>query len=244
MRNGSYIKGIKKGPFFLKIITPRTKTEEKIYLKLNETPEIIKKYTRDIKMLNIKCAKNFRVTKKRLIQEYIKGQTVDEYINDNFDCDLKINMIKKVLDLFEKSLKNSNLRIDWNLKNFIIKNNDIILVDYVPSIYMENLNKIKEDSTMELYDLYFNLDIQLAGIIGYSICPFLELEKELFEKIYNEIYSYATSIYRINKTKEHVFIEKINLIDKYLNNKIDTEKFILKYKSMSLSNIMLDKNGR
>ena len=153
-------------------------------------------------------------------------------------------MTKKILDLFKKSLKNSDLRIDWNLRNFIVKGNDVVLVDYVPSLYIKNLNKIKQNPTIELYDLYLNLDIQLAGIIGYSIYPFIKYEKNLFKKIYEDIYSYASSIYKIDKTKKHIFVERINLIDKYLNNKVDKDEFILNFKSMSLSKKMQEKLNR
>ncbi|MDD4734105.1 MAG: hypothetical protein PHU05_04595 [Bacilli bacterium] len=244
MGRGSYSNGFKRGPFFFKIIDPTTKIEEIIYAGLNSNPKVIKDYIKDIKKLNIKCARMYLVSNKVLIEEYIKGQTVDEYLNDNISDDLKIDMTKKILDLFKKSLKNSDLRIDWNLRNFIVKDNDVVLVDYVPSLYIKNLNKIKQNPTIELYDLYLNLDIQLAGIIGYSVYPFIEYEKNLFKKIYEDIYSYASSIYKIDKTKKHIFVERINLIDKYLNNKVDKDEFILNFKSMSLSKKMQEKLNR
>lgn len=244
MGRGSYSNGFKRGPFFFKIIDPTTKIEEIIYAGLNSNPKVIKDYIKDIKKLNIKCARMYFVSNKVLIEEYIKGKTVDEYLNDNISDDLKIDMTKKILDLFKKSLKNSDLRIDWNLRNFIVKGNDVVLVDYVPSLYIKNLNKIKQNPTIELYDLYLNLDIQLAGIIGYSIYPFIKYEKNLFKKIYEDIYSYASSIYKIDKTKKHIFVERINLIDKYLNNKVDKDEFILNFKSMSLSKKMQEKLNR
>lgn len=143
-----------------------------------------------------------------------------------------------MFDLFRLSLKNSNLRIDWNLNNFILNKDEIFLIDYIPSLYMSNLSSINTDTTRDLFVLYSNLDIQLAGIIGYSMFPFLGYEKNKLKEIYKDIFKYADKIYKIDKKKKHVFMDRIILIDKYLSSNMTRDEFVDKYKSLSLSRKM------
>ena len=92
-------------------------------------------------------------------------------------------------------------------------------MDYIPTLYVAALKKLKK--TKEVYDLYYlymNTDIQLSGIIGYSILPFIEYDKVHLKKIYNDIFSYANDIEKIDRNKKHIFIDKILLLDIYLNS--------------------------
>lgn len=242
MGRGSYSNGIKIGSLFLKQVCPITKIEKIIYDGLNSNPNIIRQYIKDIKKTNIECAPMYIVTKKILVEKYIKGQTIDEYINTKtVSKNDKILLIKKLLDTFKKSMKNPEIRIDWNLRNFIIKNKKIVLVDYIPSLYFKNLEIINQDVTFELYQLYKNYDIQITGIVGYTMMAFLNLSKQEFKQIYEIVFNYANEIYKIDKKKNHIFIKRINLIDKYLNSNLSKQEFVDKYLDMSLSKIMKQK---
>lgn len=238
MRKGSYSEGRKFGFIFIKKIKPITKIEEVIYRGLNLEKKNIKKYFKDIRKLGIDCSNIYYVSNKALIQKYIKGISVDEYINSTVSDEDKIKVIKRVLDLFNLSLNNSNIRIDWNLNNFILNNNKIVLVDFIPSLYVDKLDSINTEITKELYDLYNNLDIQMCGIIGYSMMPFLEYDIDKLKAIYKEIIDYSNKVYIINREKKHIFVERILLLEKYMEGNIEKEEFILKYKGLSLSKKM------
>lgn len=238
MRKGSYSEGKKYGFIFVKKIRPITKIEEVIFNGLNKDKKIVKRYVSDIKKLGISCSNVYYVSSKLLIQEYIKGISVDEYINSNISDSEKIKIIKSILELFKLTLNSTNIRIDWNLNNFILSNNKIILVDYIPSLYVDKLDSINTDITKDLYDLYNNLDIQLCGIIGYSMVPFLEYDKDIFKNIYKEIIDYSNKIYIINRKKRHIFIERILLIEEYLDSDMKKEEFISRFKDLSLSKKM------
>lgn len=238
MKKGSYSSVEKYGFFVIKKIKPITKIEETIYRNLNCYGKTVLRYVKDIRGVGIKCADIYYASNQTVIEEYIKGDTIDKYINSDIDKNKKIDIIKRVLDMFKLSLVNDNLRIDWNLKNFIISKNSIILIDFIPCIYVDKLNTIKSGITRDLYELYKNLDIQLMGIIGYSIFPFLEYEKKEFEQIYKDIYNYADKIYKIDKSKKHIFVDRILLIDEYLTSDMSREDFVNKYKILSLSTKM------
>lgn len=238
MRKGSYSEGKKYGFIFVKKIRPITKIEEVIFNGLNKDKKIVKRYVSDIKKLGISCSNVYYVSSKLLIQKYIKGISVDEYINSNISDSEKIKIIKSILELFKLTLNSTNIRIDWNLNNFILSNNKIILVDYIPSLYVDKLGSINTDITKDLYDLYNNLDIQLCGIIGYSMVPFLEYDKDTFKNIYKEIIDYSNKIYIINRKKRHIFIERILLIEEYLDSDMKKEEFISRFKDLSLSKKM------
>ena len=238
MAHGTYSSGKKCGPFFIKKIKPITKIEDIIYSNLNKDYKVAKKYVKDISQTGINCAKLYYASKNIIIEKYISGYTVDQYINLDIEDSDKIATIKRMLDLFKLSLKNNDLRIDWNLNNFILHNGQIILIDYVPSLYLSKLGSINCDITKDLYELYCNLDIQLAGIISYSIIPFLKYNKKKLKKIYLDIFTYADNIYKIDKQKKHIFLDKLLLIENYLSSNMNKDKFINKYSNLSLSKKM------
>ena len=151
----------------------------------------INKYIFDCKSINIPQPEinySFEINNKvYLIQSYIKGITLYDFekfiikkIGNSKNC-LEEQVLKNLF-LYYRTLivylKNTyknfkNLRIDLNTKNYIINSsNKLILVDYIPPIYVDSS---KENSyyQAEYKYIYSNIYLQVIVMSLYIIKPLI-----------------------------------------------------------------------
>lgn len=95
------------------------------------------------------------------------------------------------------------IRIDFNLKNFVINDGKLYLVDIMPPIFIDQtvVDKGKKcnKKVSQLVTLYMNIDHQIVGMIGYWLLDSIEYfaskeepsRRKLISKILNEFIKYG-----------------------------------------------------
>ncbi|MDD4608386.1 MAG: hypothetical protein PHD10_04585 [Bacilli bacterium] len=235
MIRGTYTKGYHLGKLYFKISSPMNNIEKHILASLNK--DNTKEYVKEIQDLNINTSKlyyslSFK-NKLLFIQEYISGPTLDEYLHldiKNYQLDYFIEL----MNIFKRSLSNPNIKIDWNLNNFIVSN-ELVLVDYTPILFTKWINEL---DIKPLKELYLTPSIQLAGIIGYWLKAYIDLNEEDFLNLYKQLLTISNNIVGINLQDslniEHLFIKRITLIEQCLNKQISYEQMKKEYCQISL----------
>lgn len=65
----------------------------------------------------------------------------------------------------------NRIRIDFNLSNFVVKDNLLYLVDVMPPIFIDRVVEEKSKrcnrKIAQLIELYTNINYQIISIIGY-----------------------------------------------------------------------------
>ncbi len=239
MKRGSYLKCFKLGCIFIKYVSPMNLVEKYILTKLN-TKKIIN-YSNEIRELGIKTARIyfiFRVVNKMLIfQEYICGPTINYYLSKTDTIEEGITVFNQLITVFNVSLRNPDLKIDWNLKNFII-NDGIVLVDFTPPLYSNQIEDLNHPSLIPLRELYLNPKIQLQGIVGYWLKSYFKLDDNDFFELYANLITITLNItginIKVNKEETHVFAQRLLLIEKCLNAQLSYEEMKVKFCEISL----------
>lgn len=179
-----------------------------------------------------------------LVQEYIEGKTIQQLLNDeNVDTDVKVKVFGKFIDLYKLSEKDSNLCLDWNMKNFIINNDVIYYVDLTPCLYKDKIMQSKSDNLFQYRVSYLNKNIQLAGILGYAIMSFVKHNsKEEVKDVYNRLLSILKEKLDFdldNCTNEfnHVYFCKLLQLQEYINSNITYEEMINNTSNYSMEKI-------
>lgn len=247
MKRGTYLKCFKVFNIYFKISFPKSPVERYIYNKFNDVS--IRKYVDDINSLGIKTSKlyfTFSIKSKIFIaQKYIRGLTLDEYVNKTEYTSESKEYFEKLMLMFKKSLISNDFKIDWNLNNFII-NDGLVLVDYMPPLYIDVIKTLDDEHVSQLRQLYLTPTIQLQGIVGYWLRPYMNLEKDAFMHIYNELLSTIKRITEIDLMNEisndHVFSERLSLIQQCLGKHIDYEAMKKQYMSISLKKLLDEYN--
>ena len=240
MKKGTFNKIVRFGNLIIKLSTEHTSIANEM-LKLDSRN--IKKYENDISNVGINTSKVYLSicfnNKNFIIQEFINGETVQEYLDSNLYTNLdKLKMFKKVIQLYELSTKNDNLCLDWNLNNFIVRDNDIYYIDYVPALYKDKIKSVKSERLKQYKLSLLDREIQLAGIISYAIVPFFADTKEelcnvylLMKRCIEEMLEFKINI---NNNVNHVYIQKLSVLENYLYSNQSKEEFIKKYNSISM----------
>ena len=240
MRKGTFNKIIRFGNIILKLSTEHTSIANEM-LKLDAKD--IKKYEQDIKNVGINTSKvyfSWYLNEKNIIlQQFIDGKTVQEYLDcEEISSKDKLILFKRIVEMYKLSLSNENLCLDWNLNNFIIQNNEIYYVDYVPALYKDKIKSVNSDMLRQYQLSLIDKQIQLSGIITYAIVPFFDMpKKELFEIYYSMKKIIATILkvemnYKTNT--EHVYIKKLMILEDYLNTDMSKQDFLDMYNSISM----------
>lgn len=241
MKKGTFNRVIRLGNVILKLSREHTSVAQEM-LKLDS--KNVKKYEYDISSVGIKTSKvylsiNFN-DKNIIIQEFINGETIQEYFDSlEHEVSEKLKLFKNVIELYSLSLKDDNLCLDWNLNNFIVQNNDIYYIDYVPTLYRDKINSISSER-LEQYKLsLLDRQIQLAGILSHAIIPFFNETKSDLKEIYYLMKSCIENILKIKMNllyqQDHVYSRKLLILEDYLNTNKPKEDFIREYHSISMS---------
>lgn len=240
MKQGTFNKILKIGNLIIKISKEHSSISSEM-AKMGS--DDIKQYEQDIKMTGVNTSKVYLYLKRKkktlIIQEYISGYTIQEFFeNENIKSVEKLKIFKELILLYQKTLKNNNLCLDWNLKNFIISNGKIVYIDYVPALYKNCIEKVESERLNQYIESYLDRQVQLAGIISYAIVPFLKEDKKSLRKIYFSMINCIEEILNIkldsSNIPNHVYIQKINLILDYLNSSQTYLDFISQYNSVTM----------
>lgn len=62
------------------------------------------------------------------------------------------------------------------MKNFIVSENEIYYIDFVPSLYKDKIEKSIAPNLLQYKESYLNDKVQISGILGYAIMSFLKNE--------------------------------------------------------------------
>lgn len=190
-----------------------------------------------------------------IYQEYIDGISLVEWISNNaIQSNLKYHLI-----YFDNLLKNqlrsyyldNRIRIDFNLNNFVVKDNILYLVDVMPPIFIDRVVEAKSKrynrKIAQLIELYTNINYQIISIIGYwfldclsdfsrltepyrresmndKLMKFIEHGNKYIE-LYNENISKISKSY-IYENADNYFIERVYFLYEYINQKIEFNELV------------------
>lgn len=240
MKKGTFNKVIRFGNIILKLSTEHTSIANEM-LKLDA--KNIKKYEQDIRNVGINTSKVYfscYLNEKNIIlQQFIDGKTVQEYLDcEEISSKDKLILFKKIVEMYKLSLSNENLCLDWNLNNFIIQNNEIYYVDYVPALYKDKIKSVNSDMLRQYQLSLIDKQIQLAGIVTYAIVPFFDMVKNDLSEIYYSMKKIIETILNVNMryetNAEHVYLKKLKILEDYLNTNMSKQTFLDMYNSISM----------
>lgn len=128
-----------------------------------------------------------------LVKKKISFHSDDEYVMyvEIFMCNLLENQLRSYyLD--------NRIRIDFNLNNFVVKDNILYLVDVMPPIFIDRVVEEKSKrynrKIAQLIELYTNINYQIISIIGYWFLDCVSDFSRLTEPAVIEIWARALRI--------------------------------------------------
>lgn len=198
----------------------------------------------------------------RLKQAYISGKSLRDWISDHYfwdDCNSHFFYFSKLLEYQRNAYQvNQNIRIDFNLKNFILHDRKAYLVDIIPPIYTDHFETISKthklsDKILLLMQLYRNIDWQMTAIIGYWMQEQLKFFSNMEEEVRREAitdllmemiqianrylgsYSGFPVIDRnaVNKNKSIIYHNKLDLLFRYIEKQISFSYMIEAYYNLT-----------
>lgn len=236
MKRGSFNKIYKLGNLVIKIDTDKDKFSNLVIKEMDSKKYI--KYKKDLSKIGIKTSKIYFYTtfpKTILIEQNINGDNLQDIISDkNISLKDKLILIKKLLLIYKKIYK-EDVCIDCNLKNFILNNNELIYIDFVPSLYKSKIKDVNNPILNDYRDLYINSNIQLISILNYILKSFTYLPKCELKEIKEIIKSYIENEFNTNLNIDgnSVVIKKNKLINKYINEDITLDEFNFEYQKIN-----------
>lgn len=246
MESGTFNNIRKIGNFVIKILKETDDISKQIMEEMNSRS--VNEYVKDINSVGIKTAKVFAMLKIRsvsiMVQEYISGITVqDVLLSEEISVKDKLKIFKQFLSLYQNAQKNKNLCLDWNMKNFILSGEDIYYIDFVPCLYRDKILQSTAENLLQYRESYLEQKIQIAGILGYAMMPFLKSSSlENSKIVYEKMKAYFREIVSISFEPddligEHVYLYKLKQIEMYLNSMITYEEMISNIKGYSMEKV-------
>lgn len=178
--SGFFSRGIIKRGIIEKTVCFHSDDEREMYYEIFRcSADKVCNYYKILNNAKVKMPKLIKCEEENnlcvVCQEYIDGVSMVEWIAENNI----IQQLKSHLKYFDILLgyqldsyqKNENIRIDFNLNNFVLRNNELYLVDIMPPLFidesvMRNRKKYNAKAA-ELVELYFNINYQIVSLIGY-----------------------------------------------------------------------------
>ena len=236
MKRGSFNKIYKIGKLVLKIDTKKDKFSNLIMKEIDSKNYI--KYQKDLNSNGIKTSKIYfymRFPVNILIEKNIKGNSLQEILEDEkINLKYKLLLVKKLL-LIYKQIENNKVCIDFNFKNFILNQNELVYIDFVPSLYKSKIEKISNKDLKDYKELYTNKEIQLTSIMNYLLRALIYLSKEELIDIKTEISEYIEKNFntQLLQQSDNVVIKKMKLLNKYIYENIDKKEYNEEYKKIN-----------
>lgn len=246
MESGLFNNIIKVDNYVIKISKKDSEISNQIMTEMSSgTPE---EYAMHINNVGIKTAKiqsSFMCDDYDiLVQEYIEGKTIQQLLNDeNIDINMKVRVFEKFIDLYKLSEKDSNLCLDWNMKNFILNNDEIYYVDLTPCLYKDKIMQSNSDNLSQYRESYLNKNIQLAGILGYAIMSLIKYKsKEEVQVVYNKFLDILKEkldfdLNSCSNELNHVYFYKLSQIQEHINSNITYDDMVCNISNYSMEKI-------
>ena len=244
MENGTFNSINRIGKVVIKVSKGNDELAQQVMKEMNS--KSVKEYARDINMIGISTGKvyfNFNFFNRNIIlQEFIKGKTVQEILLDNdISYDEKMEVYNNFLQIYSKLKNQNNLCLDWNMKNFIVSENEIYYIDFVPSLYKDKIEKVTAPNLLQYKESYLNDKVQISGILGYAIMSFLKNEsKETATYIYlklKQLSEVASGLCLDDNNYNHVYIYKLKKIEEYLHSDMTYQELLESINEYSMENI-------
>lgn len=165
----------------------------------------------------------------------------DKNYNISFKKEIIYEILNKII-----LLKDSEVIIDWNLKNFIMFDNEIYYIDFTPVFYRKNVMSINSKKLKPYTDMLLDNKIQFCSFLGYVCIYLIYLPKKVLKSIFDELILFAKDNgIIINKIKvdSHLLEKKLFLIYKYLNGNMSRKKLINNLSKYSMKNLICNKRG-
>ncbi len=225
---------MKKGLFFniVIILNIVCKISKKSNIKTEElmqstNPESIRSYYNEIVKRKIKVAKLYFCLdifgKLIIVQKRIRGLTLEKLLqNSKISLEYKFKIMDKLWDIYLKML-NSDYILDWNFKNFIIYNDELVYVDLNPVLIKNEIKLIKSDNLQEIKKGYLDDNLRIAGIIGYSLGYLLDFDRQILKDFFKHLEKNIKNKFNITYNEllkiknEHIYIKKLRVIKEYID---------------------------
>ena len=190
-----------------------------------------------------------------ICQEYIDGISLSNWIcsNDIYKTlDKHLAFFKSLLDNQKQIfIVDNKLRIDFNLRNFIVKNDVLYLVDIMPPIFIDE--EVKERSKQfnnkifRLIELYSNINYQIVSMIGYWFLDCLNNLSRIAEPLRRVVIDNILSVFIKESNKylasynmecrciekafiyqnaDNYFFRRVFLLYEYIDENIQFEKLV------------------
>lgn len=240
MKQGTFNKIFRVGNLIVKISKEHSSISREI-AKMGSGD--VKGYEEDIRTVGINTSKVYMYSmlgdRTFILQRYIDGCTLQEFFENKDVSNLeKLKAFKELILLYKKSLKNDNLCLDWNLKNFIVSKGSIYYIDYVPALYKDRIMSTNSERLTQYKESYLDRQVQLAGIVSYAIVPFFSEEKESMNLAFKTMVNCIRCVLGVDfdsvNNKDNVYIQKMMMISHYLNSNQQYNEFISQYNSISM----------
>jgi len=235
MQKGSFNKIYKIGNIILKI----NKCEDnfsKLIMKEIDSKKY-KKYQKNLNKIGIKTSKiYFNIDNLLFVEKYIKGQTLQEIIEDKkISINKKITLLKKLLKIYKRTL-NTNICIDCNMKNYIVNKKEIYYIDFMPSLYRNKIINVENNILKDYKMLYIDTKLQLLSIINYVLKSMMYLDIKKLEEFRNNLINYIEKNFKIilKFNYQNITIKKYELINKYIDGYIGKEDYYKEYKKINI----------
>jgi len=191
--------------------------------------------------------------KLNMVQELIKGDTLKKRIYDllreyaKSDLDMKwelllFEFVEKIIEIQNKVyLYNHDIRLDLNTSNFIVNNNDLVLIDVVPPLYASSFsNSLIYPLNILLKSFETNID-QWISFFGYLMRQYVEIFNgyrnfdlqiilmkclDTFVNIINKHWgndasiSFSAYFNQIKNEGDNIFENRIALFNQYVDGEI------------------------
>lgn len=190
-----------------------------------------------------------------IYQEYIEGISLNKWISNNGienNLDKHLNFFNCLLESqLQAFYLDNSIRIDFNLNNFIVKNEKLYLVDIMPPIFIDQTVKEKSKGCNKkisrLIELYTNINYQIVSVIGYWFLDCLNSLSKIPEphrrEIVNDILlsflehgnrfidSYHKGFIPISKSfvyenADNYFFKRLFLLHEYIDQKIQFDELV------------------
>lgn len=246
MKFGTFNRVFKIGNIVIKL--SRDKQELISLLKLSSLKKI-KKYEKSINLMdNIETGKIYLTFRFFniicIIQNYIEGLTIEEFLlSDGVKLEDKIMIINKFLRLYFANCQ-SHVIIDWNMKNFIINKENLILIDLYPILYREDLKQITDSRLKPYIEVLLDFKEQCIAIITYILIYLINYDIDKVIEIYALISNNVMEKLKFNIDKyitenKSLYCSKLKLIIDYLNGLITKENLLDNVKKYSMKRKIL-----
>ena len=151
-------------------------------------------------------------------------------MTSHISSDSIMQVYNQLLKIYKKIKQDNEITIDFNLFNFIVRDNgkNLVFVDVTPPLYLDNVNKL-DDRFKSQKDLFTNKPLQLISFSMYFMMPFIikDTPKEELKMLYLKMLVQLKKnglMQDYNQQYDHIFCERKQLFENYLNSDIDNFK--------------------